>query len=76
MHSNVIAMVIQATKIQVNETLDLIADNGQSSLVALGIMTNIKKTVRIAQGHPKWPNILARHISQNISSATQFWDSP
>ena len=55
MHSNVIAMVIQATKIQVNETLDLIADNGQSSLVALGMMTNIKKTVRIAQGHQNGP---------------------
>ena len=64
----------RATKIQVNETLDLIADNGQSSLVALGIMTNIKKTVRIAEDHPKWLNILARHISLNILSATQFWD--
>ena len=74
MHSNVIAMVIQATKIQVNETLNLIADNGQSSLVALGIMTIIKKTVRIALSHPKWSNILARHISLNILSATQFWD--
>ena len=33
----------RVTKFQVNETLDLIADNGQSSLVALGIMTNIKQ---------------------------------
>ena len=74
MHSNVTAMVIQSH--QDPSKRDVRSNCRQwTKLISCTWHNNkYKKTVRIAQGNPKWPNIFARHISLNILSATQFWD--
>ena len=64
----------RATKIQVNEMLDLIAANGQSSLVTLGIMTNLKKQLvllKVAQNVPKfWLAIYPWTFCQQLNFGT------